>query len=96
MIHDLSLIERVYARTPGRVRVARRLVGRPLTLTEKILYAHYWRAPKDRRDRGEVLCRFRPGPRRDAGCHGPDGAACSSCLPASRPLPSLPPSIATI
>jgi aconitate hydratase len=60
MIHDLSLIERVYARTPGRVRVARRLVGRPLTLTEKILYAHYWRVPKEPAGRGKSYIDFAP------------------------------------
>ena len=60
MVHDLNLIERVYARTPGRVRVARRLVGRPLTLTEKILYAHYWRAPKDPAMRGKSYIDFAP------------------------------------
>ena len=60
MIHDLPMIERVYARTPGRVRVARRLVGRPLTLTEKILYAHYWRAPKAPAVRGNSYVDFAP------------------------------------
>ncbi len=60
MIHDLPMIERVYARTPGRVRVARRLVGRPLTLTEKILYAHYWRAPKAPAVRGSSYVDFAP------------------------------------
>ena len=60
MIHDLPMIERVYARTPGRVRVARRLVGHPLTLTEKILYAHYWRAPKDPAVRGNSYVDFAP------------------------------------
>jgi aconitate hydratase len=60
MIHDLHLIERVYARTPGRVRVARRLVGRPLTLTEKILYAHYWRVPKEPAARGKSYIDFAP------------------------------------
>jgi aconitate hydratase len=60
MIHDLAMIERVYARTPGRVRVSRRLVGHPLTLTEKILYAHYWRVPKDAAVRGKSYVDFAP------------------------------------
>jgi aconitate hydratase len=60
MIHDLAMIERVYSRTPGRVRVSRRLVGRPLTLTEKILYAHYWRVPKDPATRGQSYVDFAP------------------------------------
>ncbi len=40
MIFDLDLIKRVYAEMPGKVEAARRLVGRPLTLAEKILYSH--------------------------------------------------------
>jgi aconitate hydratase len=37
---DLSMIKAVYEAFPGRVAAARKAVGRPLTLTEKILYAH--------------------------------------------------------
>ncbi len=37
---DLSMIKAVYERFPARVAAARKAVGRPLTLTEKILYAH--------------------------------------------------------
>jgi aconitate hydratase len=37
---DLSMIQAVYERFPDRVAAARKAVGRPLTLTEKILYAH--------------------------------------------------------
>ena len=43
MIFDIDVLERIYARTAGRVNVARRVAGRPLTLTEKILYAHFRR-----------------------------------------------------
>jgi aconitate hydratase len=60
MVFDLDLIERVYARTPGRVRAARRFVGRPLTLTEKILYAHLWRPAKAACLRGETYTEFAP------------------------------------
>ncbi len=60
MIFDLDLIQRVYSRTPGRVRVARRLLGRPMTLTEKILYAHYHRPPKDVAERGKTYADFAP------------------------------------
>jgi aconitate hydratase len=37
---DLSMIQALYERFPARVAAARQTVGRPLTLTEKILYAH--------------------------------------------------------
>lgn len=37
---DLPMIKSLYERFPARVAAARKAVGRPLTLTEKILYAH--------------------------------------------------------
>jgi len=40
MLFDLDLIRNVYASLPARVIAARKLLGHPLTLTEKILYAH--------------------------------------------------------
>lgn len=41
-IFDLDMIKAVYDRYPSRVAAARKAVGRPLTLTEKVLYAHLW------------------------------------------------------
>ena len=43
MAFDIEMIKKVYSNFPGRVEVARKVVGRPLTLTEKILYAHLWK-----------------------------------------------------
>jgi aconitate hydratase len=60
MIFDLGLIEKVYARTPGRVKAARKVVGKPLTLTEKILYAHLWRPTKEPFVRGKSYVEFGP------------------------------------
>ncbi len=40
MVFDLDMIKAVYAALPAKVQAARQLTGRPLTLTEKILYAH--------------------------------------------------------
>ncbi|MCS6844011.1 MAG: aconitate hydratase [Caldilineales bacterium] len=40
MTMDFDVIQRVYATLPERVEAGRRLMGRPLTLTEKILLAH--------------------------------------------------------
>ena len=42
MIFDFDLIKAVYEKFPAKVLKARKLLGRPLTLTEKILYAHLW------------------------------------------------------
>ncbi|MCE2707612.1 MAG: aconitate hydratase [Bacteroidota bacterium] len=40
MAFDIEMIKAVYARIPERIAAARKAVGKPLTLTEKILYAH--------------------------------------------------------
>jgi aconitate hydratase len=40
MVFDLKMIKALYAAMPARIAKARKVVGRPLTLTEKILYAH--------------------------------------------------------
>jgi aconitate hydratase len=42
MIFDLEMIKAVYAKYPERVAAARKLLNRPLTLSEKILYTHLW------------------------------------------------------
>jgi len=42
MAFDIDMIRKVYDTMPARVDKARELVGRPLTLSEKILYAHLW------------------------------------------------------
>ena len=40
MVFDLDMIKNVYALMASRIEAARNVVGRPLTLTEKILYSH--------------------------------------------------------
>ena len=42
MAFDIEMIQKVYANMTSRVDKAREIVGRPLTLTEKILYNHLW------------------------------------------------------
>ncbi len=39
-VFDLDMIKQVYQRYPERIAAARKAVGKPLTLSEKILYAH--------------------------------------------------------
>jgi aconitate hydratase len=41
-VFDLNMIKAVYDRIPGRVDAARKVVGRPLTLAEKVLYSHLY------------------------------------------------------
>lgn len=40
MAFDIEMIKEVYKKFPERIESARKLLGRPLTLTEKILYSH--------------------------------------------------------
>ena len=42
MAFDIQMIKKVYQNFESRVNAARTVVGNPLTLTEKILYAHLW------------------------------------------------------
>jgi aconitate hydratase len=60
-IFDLDMIKAVYTRFPERVKAARALVGRPLTLTEKILYTHLWQdLPAQPFERGRSYVDFAP------------------------------------
>ena len=42
MAFDLNMIQQVYAALPEKVDRARKAVGRPLTLAEKVLLSHLW------------------------------------------------------
>jgi len=42
MAFDIEMIKAVYSKFPERIAAARTTVGKPLTLSEKILYAHLW------------------------------------------------------
>jgi len=48
MAFDINVIKSVYERMPERINAAREMVGRPLTLAEKILYNHLWDNPASR------------------------------------------------
>jgi aconitate hydratase len=61
MAFDIEMIRKTYAELPGKVEAARKLVGRPLTLTEKILYAHLHSEQKpDNFQRGNSYVDFSP------------------------------------
>lgn len=61
MAFDIEMIKKVYANMPARVDKARELVGRPLTLTEKILYSHLWDGtPSQTFTRGKDYVDFAP------------------------------------
>ena len=42
MAFDIDVIRNVYAKMSSKIKKARKLVGRPLTYAEKILYSHLW------------------------------------------------------
>ncbi len=48
MAFDIDMIKEVYATMGQKVDIARKLVGRPLTLAEKILYSHLWDGNPDK------------------------------------------------
>lgn len=60
MAFDIDVIRKVYAEMPGKIEKARKLLGRPLTLTEKILYSHLSEEPTNALERGVDYVNFRP------------------------------------
>ena len=61
MAFDIEMIHRVYAELPGKVAAARTIVGRPLTLSEKILYSHLHPSmPLNNFERGKHYVDFAP------------------------------------
>jgi len=61
MAFDTDLIQRIYEGLPDKIAAARRMYGRPLTLSEKILTAHAWgELPKSPYRRGEDYVAFGP------------------------------------
>lgn len=61
MAFDFDMIQAVYRRMPERIAAARKAVGRPLTLAEKILYNHLWDGPAAKAfTRGQDYVDFAP------------------------------------
>jgi len=61
MAFDIEMIKKVYANFGTRVEAARKVTGKPLTLTEKILYAHLWEGNATvAQERGKSYVDFAP------------------------------------
>ncbi|KIA89369.1 aconitate hydratase [Kaistella jeonii] len=61
MTFDLDMIKKVYELYPERVAKAREVLGKPLTLSEKILYTHLWEgAASQTYERGSSYVDFAP------------------------------------
>ncbi len=48
MAFDIDMIKSVYSKITERVDAARKVTGKPLTLSEKILYSHLWDGKTDK------------------------------------------------
>ncbi len=60
MAFDIELIRKAYQELPGKVAAARAVLGRPLTLAEKILYSHTCETPAAAYTRGKDYVNFAP------------------------------------
>src|SRR6185503_7423869 len=61
MVFDLDMIKKFYGGYNGKLQSARKVVNRPLTLTEKILYTHLWKGNADEAyERGKDYVDFAP------------------------------------
>ena len=61
MAFDIKMIQKTYTKMGNTIGSARKLVGRPLTLTEKILYSHLWdNLPNKPFERGGSYVDFAP------------------------------------
>lgn len=60
MVFDIDMIKAHYAKIPQRVADARNLLGKPLTLAEKILYSHLWEPTSEAFERGKSYVDFAP------------------------------------
>ncbi len=61
MAYDIEMIKALYAGMGERIEAARKVVGKPLTLTEKILYSHLAEAlPSAAYSRGSSYVDFNP------------------------------------
>src|SRR5882724_102870 len=60
MVFDLDLIKKVYAGLPGKIEAGRKITGKPLTLTEKILYSHLSQSAGKPHARGKDYVEFAP------------------------------------
>jgi|TARA_B110000196_G_scaffold143955_1_gene124610 aconitate hydratase len=61
MAFDINMIKKVYSKFPKRIQAARKATGKPLTLSEKILYTHLWNVNAETTfTRGEDYVDFAP------------------------------------
>jgi aconitate hydratase A / 2-methylisocitrate dehydratase len=57
---DLDIIKKVYSGFKEKVDGAKKVLGRPMTYTEKVLYSHLWNKPKRAYNGGGDFVEFAP------------------------------------
>ena len=61
MVFDLEMIKALYSQMPSKIEATRKLTGKALTLSEKILYSHLSESlPKENFGRGTTYVDFNP------------------------------------
>ena len=61
MAFDINMIKDIYSKMSDRINKARKITGKPLTLSEKILYSHLWDGtPEKAFTRGKDYVDFAP------------------------------------
>jgi len=60
MTANIDMIKKVYADLQNKIEVTRKIVGRPLTYAEKILYTHLCEQPSQALTRGKDFADFAP------------------------------------
>ena len=83
MVYDLTMLKTFYAAYSEKIERVRNVLRRPMTLAEKILYAHLYDGDKVKNyRRGEDYVNFRPDRVANAGCNGSNGLiAIYECRP---------------
>ena len=89
MAFDIEMIKTVYAQMDERIAAARKVVNKPLTLTEKILYSHLTEGNASKAyDRGKSYVDF--GPDRVAMQDATAQMALLQFMQAGRPKVAVP------
>ncbi len=89
MAFDIDMIKKVYQNIPSRIEAARKQLGRPLTLAEKILYSHLHADQKSENfERGSSYVDF--GPDRVAMQDATAQMALLQFMQAGRPKVAVP------
>ena len=84
MVFDIEMIKKVYQKIAEKVEQARALNGRPLTLSEKILYSHLFEKSAVKSSQEEIpMLDFAPDRIALSGCYGPNGL-CSQFMQAGK------------